>query len=171
MTDIALRPYLPADAPALIDIFRDSIELLTQDEYDEDQRGAWASAADDEEAFAGRLGKALTILATIDGDAVGFASLQGADKIDLLYVEPSLARHGVGTALIDALEKLGAARGANRITADVSDSARPFFEKRGYVAQTRNTVEVNGEWLTNTTMTRQLAANEAGTAPASETRH
>lgn len=171
MPEIALRPFLPADAPLLIDIFRDSVEVLAQDEYDEDQRSAWASAADDEQAFAERLGKALTIIATVDGEPAGFASLQGNDKIDMLYVDPSAARQGVGTALADALEKLGGARGAKRITADVSDTARPFFEKRGYVAQTRNTIEMNGEWLANTTMIRQLAANEAGNVPPGGTRH
>ena len=35
---------------------------------------------------------------------------------------------------------------------DASDSARDFFAKRGYVAQQRNTVTINGEWLANTTM-------------------
>jgi putative acetyltransferase len=41
---------------------------------------------------------------------------------------------------------------------DASDSARGFFEKRGYVAQQRNTVLVGDEWLANTTLHKQLAA-------------
>jgi putative acetyltransferase len=40
---------------------------------------------------------------------------------------------------------------------DASDSARGFFERRGYVAQQRNTVSVGGEWLANTTMEKRLA--------------
>ena len=71
---------------------------------------------------------------------VGFASLEGADHIDFLYVHPAAARQGVGTMLVDALEKLAAARGAAKLTADVSDSAQDFFKRRGYQAQRRNTV-------------------------------
>ena len=49
-------------------------------------------------------------------------------------------------------------RGTERLTVDASDSARGFFEKRGYVAQQRNTVSVGDEWLANTTLQKQLAA-------------
>ena len=43
----ALRPYLPQDTPVLADIFRASIEELTEDDYTPPQQEAWASAADD----------------------------------------------------------------------------------------------------------------------------
>ena len=33
-----------------------------------------------------------------------------------------------------------------------------FFEKRGYVAQQRNSISVGDEWLANTTLQKQLAA-------------
>ena len=49
---LALRPLLPADVPLLREIFRDSIEDLTDDDYSEAQQEAWASAADDEAASA-----------------------------------------------------------------------------------------------------------------------
>jgi putative acetyltransferase len=157
MSAPALRPYLPSDAPVLAAIFAASVEELTADDYTEDQRAAWASIADDEEAFAQRLGARLTLVATIDGAPVGFAALEGADAIDLLYVLPSAAGLGVGALLCDALEKLGAARGAKKMTVDASDTAEPFFRKRGYVPQSRNTRIVADEWLANTTMTKDIA--------------
>ena len=73
-----MRPFLPADAPLLAEIFRASIEELTADDYSATQQEAWASMADDEAAFAARLANALTLLGTIDGSPVGFASLAGA---------------------------------------------------------------------------------------------
>jgi len=155
---LAMRPYLPADAPLVAEILRASIEELTGDDYSEAQRQAWASVADDEGAFAARLAQALTLLGTIEGSPVGFASLEGGDKVDMLYVHPAAAGHGIGTMLIDALEKLAGARGARRLTADVSDSAQDFFRRRGFVPQQRNSVPVGDEWLANTTMEKQLAA-------------
>ena len=87
----------------------------------------------------------------------GFASLKGKDHVDLLYVHPGAAGQGVAAALCDALEKLAGARGAKSLTVDASDNAAEFFAKRGYEAQQRNTVSLNGEWLANTTMQKQLA--------------
>jgi putative acetyltransferase len=154
----ALRPYLPADVSVLREIFRDSIEALTDEDYTEAQQEAWASAADDETAFGKRLASQLTLVATMQGSPVGFASLAGQDKIDMLYVHPAAAGHGVGAMLADALEKLAGSRGAARLAVDASDSARGFFEKRGYVAQQRNSIAVGDEWLANTTLHKQLAA-------------
>jgi putative acetyltransferase len=100
----------------------------------------------------------LTLVATLEGSAVGFASLAGAGKIDMLYVHPAATGQGVAAMLIDALEKLAGGRGAEKLVVDASDTAREFFEKRGYIAQQRNTVTVGDEWLANTTFHKQLTA-------------
>ena len=158
MSAVALRPFLPADARRCAEIFRLSIEELAAEDYDADQREAWASGADDEEAFGARLGAALTLLAVIDGAVAGFASLKGGDEIDMLYVGPEFARRGTGGVLIEALAKLAQARGAKRLTAEASEVARPLFERQGFTAQKRNLVRVGDQWLANTTMTKTLDA-------------
>ena len=157
-TALALRPYLPADAPLLAEIFRAGVEELTADDYSVAQQEAWASAADDAEAFAARLAGELTLVATIEGSPAGFASLKGAEQIDMLYVHPAVAGRGVATMLVDALERLAGSRGTPRLIVDASDNARAFFDKRGYIAQRRNTVSCGDEWLANTTMEKRLTA-------------
>ncbi len=152
----ALRPYLAEDAPLLAAIFAASIEQLTGDDYSETQQQAWASAADDEEQFGKRLAGELTLVATLQNSPVGFASLKGADHIDMLYVHPGAVGQGVAALLCDALEKLVGGRGAKALTVDASDNAAEFFGRRGYVAKQRNTVSINGEWLANTTMQKTL---------------
>jgi putative acetyltransferase len=154
----ALRPSLPADAPILAAIFRASIEDLTAEDYDEDQRNAWAALADDEAAFAARIGGLLTLVATIDGAPVAFAALKTNDTIDLLYVHPAVARQGIGTMLCSALEKLAAARGTTRLLVEASDTAQDFFKKRGFIPLRRNIVPVDGEWLANTSMEKRFGA-------------
>jgi putative acetyltransferase len=166
MSAVALRPYLPADAKRCAEIFRSSIEELAGEEYDEEQREAWASRADDEQAFGARLAEALTLLAVIDGAIAGFASLKGAEEIDMLFVDPEFARQGVGRTLVDALIRLAQARGAKRLTTEASDSAKPLFERLGFTAQKRNLVRVGEQWLANTSMTKTLGAE-----PKPPTRH
>lgn len=155
MTAPALRPYLPRDAEALAELFQLSVLNLAEEDYSDDQRTAWAAAAEDE-AFAPRLGKALTLLVDSADGPLGFGSLENNATIAMLYVHPAHARRGVATLIMDALEKLATARGAAALKADVSDTAASFFAARGYRPIQRNTVICNGEWLANTTMEKRL---------------
>lgn len=153
---LTMRPMLPADAPLLAEIFRASVEELGPEDYSDAQVEAWAAAADDE-SFAKSLGEQLTLIAMLDGQPIGFASLKGNDKVEMLYVHPAAIGQGAATMLIDALEKLARGRGVAKLKVDASDTAETFFKSRGYVPQSRNTVLRGNEWLANTTMAKTLA--------------
>ena len=161
----SLRPFLPADTMVLRDLFAQSIEELTVDDYDEDQRLAWAASAEDAEAFQARLGAMLTLVVQVDGEYLGFGSLKDNNTIDMLYVHPDFAGEGVGSAIADALEKIAGARGAETVTVDASDTAMPFFEGRGYTAVQRNSVPRDDQWLSNTTMIKPLADSKSKAPP------
>jgi len=156
-----LRPFLPADVMRLQDLVAQSIEELTQDDYDEDQRLAWMSRVEDARAFAQRLSQNVTLVVETDGEILGFASLKDNKEVDLLYVHPFAAGEGVGATLLDAVERLAMARGAETLTADVSDTAHDFFESRGYLPTQRNNIPVGDVWLANTTMSKALKAKPA----------
>jgi putative acetyltransferase len=166
MSAVSLRPYLQSDADRCAEIFRVSVEELASEDYSPDQCAAWAAQADDLAGFAKRLAGALTLVALVEAEPAGFASLKGVDALDMVYVDPSYARQGVGTALLDALFRLAAARGAKIVTSDVSDTARPLFERLGFQAQRRNLIQLDQEWLANTTMTRHAAPQGEASAPA-----
>ena len=73
--------------------------------------------------------KQLTLIGTMDGSPVGFASLKAPDVIDMLYVHPAAGGNGVGD---HAGRCAGKARGrARRRQADgrVSDSAHRFLQQ------------------------------------------
>ncbi|SCX94272.1 GNAT family N-acetyltransferase [Microvirga guangxiensis] len=154
-----LRPFLPADMPALVEIFQASIEELTGEDYSEAQQEAWMMQADDAD-FAQKLTKDLTLIATLEGSAVGFIALKDNELIELFHVHPAVAGQGIGTMLYDAVEKLATARGASRLVAEVSDNAQPFFQKQGFQPQRRNTLSLGDEWLGTTTMEKRLASAE-----------
>ena len=157
----ALRPMLPADIPLLAEIFRASVEELAVEDYSDSQIEAWTESANDEAAFGKRLSDQLTLIAMLDGAPVGFASLKGADIIDMLYIHPAAAGQGAATTLVDALEKLAGARGAKKLTVEASDTAQDFFSRRGYIAKSRNTVLRGDEWLANTTMEKTFGGGHA----------
>jgi putative acetyltransferase len=153
-----LRPFLPADTLALRELYAQSIEELTADDYDTEQRLAWISAAEDAAAFAEKLGAMLTLIVEVDGQHAGFASLKDNKVFDMLYVHPHFAFQGVGSALANAIERLAEARGAPEITVEASDNAERFFEARGYEGLQRNVVPREDMWLSNTTMRKRFGA-------------
>ena len=157
MPQPALRPALAQDMPVLAAIFAASIQELAIEDYSENQVAAWAAQADDVDAFAARLKDQLTLVATLNHSPVGFASMRDNSHIEMIYVHPAGARQGVAAALCDALERLAASRGVTRITVDASDTALQLFQRLGYNAQRRNTIELGGEWLGNTSMHKDLA--------------
>jgi putative acetyltransferase len=161
-----IRPFMPADIMALRDLFGQSIEVLTAEDYNEDQRLAWMARAEDAQAFAQRLGSMVTLVVQAEGEYLGFASLKDNTVIDMLYVHPYAAGQGVGSALVDALERLAKARGAKELKVEASDTAQSFFADRGYVPGQRNLVPVEDEWLSNTTMSKALT--DAGEAADSD---
>ena len=161
MPKVGLRPFLPSDALICAAIYEASITELTGDDYSEAQQEAWIAALD-EDSLADRLGRQLTLIATLGDAPVGFASLRDGNHVDLLFVHPGAVGQGVASALLDALERLAGSRGAAKLTAEVSDTAHRFFSKRGYIAQQRNTVPRGDEWLGNTTMQKTLSETPKG---------
>jgi putative acetyltransferase len=153
----ALRPYLAADLPLLLEIKLSAIEELTGEDYDEAQRRAWADLADDQASLGETLKKGLSLVALIGGAPVGFIVLADGGLIDQLYVHPAVARAGVASALVDAIEKLAAGRKIESLVVDASDTAKLLFDKRGYVAVSRNTMQVGDVWLGNTRMKKNIA--------------
>lgn len=160
--DLSMRPMLPEDVPLLAEIFRASVEELTGEDYSDNQIEAWMSAADDEAAFGKALGAQLTLIATIEGAPVGFASLKNNELVDMLYVHPAVVGQGAATMLVDALERLATARGAAKLVVNASDTAHDFFKRRGYVPKSRNTITRGDEWLANTMMEKPLGDVKAG---------
>jgi len=153
-----LRPYLPADLVPLRELFAASVEELMQDDYDEDQRAAWVSMAEDGDEFAARLAEQVTLVVEAEGEHLGFAALKDNTVIDMLYVHPDFAGQGIGTALADALEKIAKSRGAKSLTVESSETAQMFFEERGYEATRRTMVNLEDELLATTTMVKTFKA-------------
>jgi putative acetyltransferase len=151
-----VRPFLVGDTPALRELFAQSVDGLCQEDYDEDQRIAWISRVEDAGAFAKQLGGMVTLVVMIDGDYAGFASLKDNAILEMLYVSPHYVGEGVGTSLVETMERLAKARGAKDLTVNSSETAVMFFEARGYIASSRNLVPIDDQWLSNTTLVKTL---------------
>ena len=67
-----------------------------------------------------------------DGRILGVGALDG-EEIKRVYVDLLAQGHGVGRALMQALEVEALQRGLRKVAIEASPSAVPFYEQLGYV--------------------------------------
>jgi putative acetyltransferase len=66
-----------------------------------------------------------------DDAMVGWGAIAG-DRLEGLYVAPEFAGRGIGTELLDVLERLLRERGVLALRAEASANALGFYLRRGY---------------------------------------
>ena len=141
-----LRAYEPADCPALLRLFYDTVHAVCAADYTAEQLDAWATGRENVAAWDRSLRAHRTLVAVLAGEIAGFADLDtAAGYLDRLYVHKDFQGLGVASALCDRLESAA----ADPITTHASITARPFFEKRGYAVVKEQQVERKGIHLTN----------------------
>ncbi|MDO4281128.1 MAG: GNAT family N-acetyltransferase [Peptococcaceae bacterium] len=139
-----IRPYRPADLEEMVALFCETVRRVNARDYAPAQLEAWASGAD---LARWRLSlQGHRCLVALDGDViVGFADMDRRGYLGRLFVHADFQRQGIATALCQQLEQ--AAPG--RIYTHVSITARPFFEKRGYMIVRKQEVVRAGVTLEN----------------------
>jgi putative acetyltransferase len=154
-----IRPYRDENSVAIWNIFDRAVHTTASAHYSEEQLNAWAPA----ELDAAMLTKwgthraaAETLIAVEDDQVAGFADLVGGTYLDMLYVDPRFGRQGIGSALISSIIDLAKAADASHLTTDASLTARPVFERNGFVVIEQRAPVHNGVRFTNFRMNRTL---------------
>lgn len=140
--DVTVREATLEDGEAIRAVHRESILGLGPAAYDEEQVKAWAAGCADADYAAGIEGEDSFLVATEGEAVVGFGSLSvgppedyAADvdaEVTGVYVRPSAAGRGVGSALLKGLEERARAAGVDRLGLTASANAVGFYESRSY---------------------------------------
>ncbi|HTS51943.1 MAG TPA: GNAT family N-acetyltransferase [Burkholderiales bacterium] len=154
----AVRAYRAADLAALLSVFRRSVHDVAGHDYSPTQLEAWAPEHPDSEAWSTRLEGGGVFVCERDDEIVGFARVDDAGYVDLLYVHPEFLRQGIGRALLQRMIAWVQSRSVRRLVSDVSITARPFFERAGFRLVEAQEVERQGVRLQNFRMERDMDA-------------
>jgi putative acetyltransferase len=126
-----LRPANPADAPALCALHAASIRAHCAQTYTSEQIEAWAGPKRPEHYVAAMARGEIMFVAEIAAQVVGFAALATAE-VKAVYVAPGHTRHGIGRALLRAVEDHAAASGAAELRVESTLNGEPFYAAHGY---------------------------------------
>ena len=155
---ITIRRYISSDIQTMLDVRRRSITKICARDYAPAQIDAWAGAALNQnlESQDKRFRNSTTWVAMIDDKLVGYINLGDVGYIDCLYVDADTQGRGVATVLLAELEKTATAIGVTRLHSEVSITARPFFERRGFSVVAAQIVTSYGLEYRNFRMEKQL---------------
>ena len=95
------------------------------------------------------LAKRFAIIAVSDEKITGFADLEADGHIDRFFVHADCQGRGVGAALMRAIFKEAERLSIQRLFAEVSITARPFFERFGFEILSEQQVTLRDISLTN----------------------
>ncbi|MEA9997579.1 MULTISPECIES: GNAT family N-acetyltransferase [unclassified Cryobacterium] len=99
-------------------------------------------------------------VATVDGVPAGFSDVDTAGYIDMMFVAPSYLGRGVAWQLIAHVKARARQQQLTELTADVSITARPFFERSGFTVEAEQNRVTAGVQLTNYKMKKRLVSGE-----------
>lgn len=157
MNDLHIRTAREADLPDMDRLFRETLRSVNARDYTPAQIEAWSERATPgrwQELFHGPL---RFLVAERGGLLAGFAAVDPGGWLHSLFTGARFQRQGVAAALLREAAAYAAVCGARRLAADVSITARPFFERSGFRVASVNDVAIGGVRLTNFRMEKEIA--------------
>ncbi len=153
MNRVSIRAYEASDAKALADIYYNTIHNINISDYSIEQVNAWAPISCLElEGWQKKWQKLSPIVAMIDKQVVGFAEFADDGHIDCFYVHHKFQKNGVGSALMQEIERQAVAKNITKIFAEVSITAKSFFLKQGFRVLKEQMKNIRGIELKNFVM-------------------
>ncbi|MGQ3888543.1 GNAT family N-acetyltransferase [Legionella sp. CNM-1927-20] len=157
-TKIVVRSYEKADAPMLAAIYYNTIHQVNSQDYSPEQINAWAPTSSlHAERWQLKWKKLVPLVAVLNEEIIGFAEFESTGHIDCFYVHHNYQGQGAGKALMSAIENKAKQEQIPRLYAEVSITAKPFFEKCGFVVVKQQKVLIRGYELTNYQMEKRLS--------------
>lgn len=146
MDGIVIRPYAPADAPTLCQVYYHSVRVAGARHYSLEQVIAWAPSPPDPGWFAARArdGRITLVAADSVDQPLAYGDLECDGHIDHLFCHPDYCGRGIGSLICDRLEQAARNMGIARLYVEASEGARGLFQRKGFALRERRNFELRG---------------------------
>ncbi len=157
-TDFTIRIARLPDVLELKNLFQDTVLNINKRDYSKAEVEDWASCGNDLSHIKEMIKTHYFIVAVNQQlQIVGFSSITPQGYLHSMFVHKDFQGKGIATILLNEIEQHATATGITRITSEVSLTARPFFEKKGYIVEVEQKRKANRLSLTNFWMAKRLA--------------
>jgi putative acetyltransferase len=153
---LTVRRFQAGEEMLLREVFHSAIHLIARAHYTQEQVDVWAPDTVDAPVWIERIRRINPFVATLNQTPVGYADVQLTGYIDHFFVSGHHPRMGIGRALMHAIEQEANHLKLRELTAMVSLTAQPFFQRFGFVMVEQRTPVVRGVAFSNALMRRVL---------------
>jgi putative acetyltransferase len=127
---IFIRKYIVEDAQSLANIYYITIHRINIRDYTQQQVDVWApETSRDTTGWLKKFERTNPFVAIVNDTIVGFAEFEPNGHIDCFYCHHEWIGCGVGSALMKAIYASAAQQSIKYICAEVSITAKPFFDR------------------------------------------
>ena len=118
-------------------LYVDTIQFVCRNDYNDDERKQWSSSANKTERWSEMIKNQYVLIAETKSQIVGFATLKHQNYIDFFYIHKDFQRKGIAQKLLNKIESRALEYGTTILTSDISITAKPFFEKNGFIVEAK----------------------------------
>lgn len=130
--DLKFRQANIDDLENIQELFVETIKNTCRNDYNKQQINAWVTSVENRERWKSILANQYFLIAEIDSEIVGYGSLENGNYLDFIYVHKDFLRKGIANIIFEKLKAKSIELGFDKLTSDVSKTARPFFETKGF---------------------------------------
>lgn len=153
---IIIRKGNLQDLPEMLLLFQDTITTVCKQDYNPNQIEAWKSGVENKERWLNVMKEQYILIAESENKMVGFCTLDQGNYIDLLFIHKDYQHQGIASQLYKKIEEEALRQHQKFLTADVSKTAKPFFESMDFKIIQEQIVNVKGIDLINYKMEKCL---------------
>lgn len=154
--DLILRKAQAADLPKIFEVFKGAIHSTAVGDYSIQQLEVWSSSTANLEKWETRIHSQYFLVAEVDAEIIGFASVDPLGYLDLMYVHPNYNRRGVAHQLYQEIEIYCRSVNCREIKVNASKTAVPFFKKMKFTTIHENHFEIEGIEISNFRMVKVI---------------
>jgi putative acetyltransferase len=154
--DFIIRPLKESDMVHLNQLFIETVHTINAADYSQEQLDAWAPKKRAAIYWNARLKDHITYVADAQGVIVGFADITKDGNVDHVYVHKNFQGKGIARALVHQLEDDACRLGLSVLRTEVSITAKPFFQKIGFMVICKQDKIHNGLIFTTYCMHKNL---------------
>ncbi len=152
--EIKFRQAKFDDLEEMQELFVETIKSTCQNDYNKKQIEVWVSSVKNKERWKSILANQYFLIAEINRKIVGYGSLDNGNYVDFMYIHKDFIRKGIANLIFEKLKTKSLELGFDKLTADVSKTALPFFKTKGFKVIRENKNIINGVEIINYCMSQ-----------------
>ena len=139
-----LKQITKKDQLKLKEVYFDSVSSIDEKIYSKEHKFNWACQAWENSEFEKSLLKGIGSKLICDSKIIGFATRYPENRLSLLYVRSNYKRKGLGTLMLNSIERDAFKSGINKLNTEASLISYKLLLKRKWEIDRKEKVNING---------------------------